>query len=199
MDCNSLRHYHKRFIEVNMLLLLFVMLQGVFLWLSKLERLKMFSLFKKKEKTNIVAPVSGKLIELEKVKDPVFAKKMMGDGFAIKPNLQGQTFDVYAPIDAEVVSLPSTKHAVGLRNREGQEILIHIGIDTVDLKGNGFSSYISQGDYVHQGEKLISVDDNVLKHNNLDDTVMVILVKGYANNLLINYGNKVDQDTNLIE
>lgn len=51
------------------------MLQGVFLWLSKLERLKMFSLFKKKEKTNIVAPVSGKLIELEKVKDPVFAKK----------------------------------------------------------------------------------------------------------------------------
>lgn len=182
-----------------MLLLLFVMLQGVFLWLSKLERLKMFSLFKKKEKTNIVAPVSGKLIELEKVKDPVFAKKMMGDGFAIKPNLQGQTFDVYAPIDAEVVSLPSTKHAVGLRNREGQEILIHIGIDTVDLKGNGFSSYISQGDYVHQGEKLISVDDNVLKHNNLDDTVMVILVKGYANNLLINYGNKVDQDTNLIE
>ena len=103
MDCNSLRHYHKRFTEVNMLLLLFVMLQGVFLWLSKLERLKMFSLFKKKEKTNIVAPVYGKLIELEKVNDPVFAKKMMGDGFAIMPNLQGQNFDVYAPIDAEVV------------------------------------------------------------------------------------------------
>lgn len=122
----------------------------------------------------------------------------MEDGFAIMPNLQGQTFDVYAPIDAEVVSLPFTKHAVGLRNRERQEILIHIGIDTVDLKGNGFSSYISQGNYVHQGEKSISVDDNVLKQNNLDDTVMVILVKGYAKDLLINYGNKVDQDTNLI-
>ena len=187
MDCNSLRHYHKRFIGVNLLLLLFVMLQGVFLWLSKLERLKMFSLFKKKEKTNIVAPISGELIELEKVKDPVFAKKMMGDGFAI------------APTDAEIVSLPSTKHAVGLRNREGQEILIHIGIDTVDLKGNGFTSYVSQDDYVHQGEKLISVDDNVLKQNKLDDTVMVILVKGYKKNLLTAYGTQVDQETNLIE
>lgn len=64
------------------------MLQGVFLWLSKLERLKMFSLFKKKEKINVVAPISGKLIELEKVKDPVFAKKMMSDGFVIVPNVQ---------------------------------------------------------------------------------------------------------------
>lgn len=175
------------------------MLQGVFLWLSKLERLKMFSLFKKKEKTNIVAPVSGKLIELEKVNDPVFSQKMMGDGFAIVPNVQNQTFDIYAPIDAEVVSLPATKHAVGLRNREGQEILIHIGIDTVDLKGKGFTSYVNQGNYVHQGEKMISVDDNVLKQNKLDDTVMVILVKGYDKELLINYGNKVDQNTNLIE
>ena len=86
------------------------------------------------------------------------------------------------------MSLPSTKHAVGLRNREGQEILIHIGIDTVDLKGNGFTSYVSQDDYVHQGEKLISVDDNVLKQNKLDDTVMVILVKGYKKNLLTAYG-----------
>lgn len=175
------------------------MLQGVFLWLSKLERLKMFSLFKKKEKTNIVAPVSGELIELEKVNDPVFSQKMMGDGFAIVPNVQNQTFDIYAPIDAEVVSLPVTKHAVGLRNREGQEILIHIGIDTVNLKGQGFTSYVTQADYVHQGEKLISVDDNVLKQNKLDDTVMVILVKGYDKELLINYGNKVDQNTNLIE
>lgn len=199
MDCNSLRHYHKRFIGENLLLLLFVMLQGVFLWLSKLERLKMFSLFKKKEKTNIVAPISGELIELEKVKDPVFAKKMMGDGFAIVPSVQNSTFDVYAPTDAEIVSLPSTKHAVGLRNREGQEILIHIGIDTVDLKGNGFTSYVSQDDYVHQGEKLISVDDNVLKQNKLDDTVMVILVKGYKKNLLTAYGTQVDQETNLIE
>lgn len=122
------------------------MLQGVFLWLSKLERLKMFSLFKKKEKTNIVAPVSGKLIELEKVKDPVFAKKMMSDGFVIVPNVQSSTFDVYAPTDGKVMSLPTTKHAIGLRNREGQEILIHIGIDTVDLKGKGFTSCINQGD-----------------------------------------------------
>lgn len=113
------------------------MLQGVFLWLSKLERLKMFSLFKKKEKINVVAPISGKLIELEKVKDPVFAKKMMGDGFVIVPNVQSSTFDVYASADAKVMSLLTTKHAIGLRNREGQKILIHIGIDTVDLKGKG--------------------------------------------------------------
>lgn len=163
------------------------MLQGVFLWLSKLERLKMFSLFKKKEKINVVAPISGKLIELEKVKDPFFAKKMMGDGFVFVPNMQSSTFDVYAPADAKVMSLLTTKHAIGLRNREGQEILIHIGSDIVDLKGKGFTSCINQGDYVHQGVKLISVDDNVLKQNKLDDTVMVILVKGYDKDLLINY------------
>ena len=159
----------------------------------------MFSLFKKKEKTNIVAPVAGELIELEKVKDPVFAQKMMGDGFAIVPSKHNEVFNIYAPIDAEIISLPSTKHAVGLRNKKGQEILIHIGIDTVSLNGKGFTSFVSQGDHVHQGEKLISVDDKILKQNGLDDTVMVILVKGYSNKLLPNYGSDVDKNTNLIE
>lgn len=137
----------------------------------------LFSLFKKKEKVGLIAPLSGKLVDLSTVRDPVFAQKMMGDGFAIKPS--GETTIVYAPVDSTIVSLPDTKHAVGLKSSDGKEILIHIGIDTVGLNGEGFKAYVNQGEKVKQGSKLISFDNNVITKNNLDNTVMIILVKGY--------------------
>lgn len=137
----------------------------------------MFSLFKKKETKALTAPLSGKLVALSTVSDPVFAQKMMGDGFAIKPSEQITT--VYAPINSTVASLPNTKHAIGLKSSDGKEILIHIGIDTVGLNGKGFKAYVKQGEKVRQGSKLISFDNDVLAKNKLDNTVMIILVKGY--------------------
>ena len=75
--------------------------------------------------------------------------------------------------------MPSTKHAIGLKGSDGKEILIHIGIDTVGLNGKGFKTFVKQGERVKQGSKLISFDNDVLAKNKLDNTVMVILLKGY--------------------
>ena len=100
----------------------------------------------------IKACVSGQLIDMTEVKDEMFSKKMMGDGVAIEPT--GDT--VVAPADAEVTMvMVDSNHAVGLRFENGAELLIHIGIDTVNLKGQGFECYVKQGDKVKAGQKLI--------------------------------------------
>lgn len=113
----------------------------------------MFGLFKKKEQT-IYAPISGTLHTVEEVPDPVFSQKMMGEGVAIQP-VEGI---VVAPFDGEVVNVASTKHAVGLRNKEGVEILIHVGLETVALKGEGFKAYVDAGEKVRVGQRLLTFD-----------------------------------------
>lgn len=158
----------------------------------------MFSLFKKKETKALTAPLSGKLVALSTVSDPVFAQKMMGDGFAIKPSEQITT--VYAPINSTVASLPNTKHAIGLKSSDGKEILIHIGIDTVGLNGKGFKAFVKQGESVKQGSKLISFDNDVLAKNKLDNTVMIILVKGYDEiRLDVPYNSIIEKKVKLMD
>lgn len=100
----------------------------------------MFRLFRKREEV-IVSPLTGNVRSLENVPDPVFAQKMMGDGFAIEPT-DGV---VVSPIHGEVVQVFPTKHAVGLRSDQGLEILIHVGIDTVHMHGEGFEAYVKAG------------------------------------------------------
>ena len=102
----------------------------------------------------IAMPIEGVLVPLEKVPDPVFAEKMMGDGFAIDP-ANGK---VYAPVAGEVVNLFPTKHAIGIMSNEGREVLIHFGIDTVTLKGEGFTAHVEAGDKVQVGDLLLTVD-----------------------------------------
>ncbi|AKS39698.1 PTS glucose transporter subunit IIA [Anoxybacillus gonensis] len=113
----------------------------------------MFRLFRKREEV-IVSPLTGNVRSLENVPDPVFAQKMMGDGFAIEPT-DGV---VVSPIHGEVVQVFPTKHAVGLRSDEGLEILIHVGIDTVHMHGEGFEAYVKAGDRVKAGDLLLSFD-----------------------------------------
>lgn len=113
----------------------------------------MFGLFKKKEQT-IYAPISGTLHTLEEVPDPVFSQRMMGEGVAIQP-IEGR---VVAPFDGEIVNVASTKHAVGLRNKEGLELLIHVGLETVTLKGEGFEVYVNAGEQVKAGQLLLMFD-----------------------------------------
>lgn len=129
------------------------------------------------EPFEVDAPTNGTLIELSKVSDPVFAQKMMGDGFAIKP--QGDQVVISAPVSGEIVSLPNTLHAVGIHTDNGVDVLVHVGIDTVDLKGKGFMAFAKQGDKVKRGAKLLEVNEQVLKDNKLDNTIMVILTAGY--------------------
>ena len=108
------------------------------------------------------------------VKDPVFASKMMGDGIAIKPNENGPV-KIYAPQSGQLSVVADTGHAYGLTTDDGVELLIHIGIDTVSLKGKGFKVMVKPEQHVQKGDVLGQFDPEVIKAANLDDTVMVIV------------------------
>lgn len=113
----------------------------------------------KQEEKDFISPMQGRLMPLTEVEDQVFSQGLMGDGFAVELK-DGQ---VLAPFSGEVVMTFPTKHAYGLRREDGLEVLIHIGMDTVQLNGEGFESYVQQGDQVVQGQVLAKVDiDHVL-------------------------------------
>ncbi len=117
----------------------------------------------------IPAPINGQLIKLADVNDETFSSGAAGDGFAIKPT-DGR---VFAPFDATVKQVFTTRHAVGLVSDDGVALLIHVGIGTVKLKGTGFVSYVENGQRVHKGQELIEFWDPVIKKAGLDDTVIV--------------------------
>lgn len=111
--------------------------------------------FKKKEEGfTVYAPVAGKVVPLSDVPDPVFAEGIMGKGIAIEPS-DGK---IYAPLDGTVTTLFPTGHAVGLTTKEGAELLIHIGMDTVKLEGKCFEKKVTDGAEVKKGDLLIEVD-----------------------------------------
>lgn len=111
------------------------------------------------EAAQAVAPLAGHAIPLEKVSDAAFSQKVMGDGLAIQP-AEGK---VYAPFDGEVASIFDTKHAIGLNADNGMEVLIHIGIDTVNLQGQYYEAHVKAGDRVHKGDLLISFDKDAIE------------------------------------
>ncbi|MEH6888188.1 glucose-specific PTS transporter subunit IIBC [Bacillus sp. JJ864] len=109
----------------------------------------------------ITIPIEGKILPITEVPDQVFSGKMMGDGFAIEPT-EGT---VVSPVNGEIVNVFPTKHAIGIQSEGGKEILIHFGIDTVKLNGEGFEALVSQGDKVTQGQPLLKVDIAFVKEN----------------------------------
>ncbi|AND78675.1 MULTISPECIES: sucrose-specific PTS transporter subunit IIBC [Streptococcus] len=121
--------------------------------------------------TTVQAPLSGEVVALENVNDPVFASGAMGQGLAIKPSEDA----VYAPADAEVTIAFETGHAYGLKTETGAEILIHIGIDTVSMDGDGFVKNVSAGQKVKAGDKLGSFDSSKIAAAGLDNTTMIIV------------------------
>jgi len=145
----------------------------------------MFNIFKKNNKTNdiqkekltinnrpqdtiIYAPVDGTLISIDKVNDSVFSKKMLGDGYAVIPN----SGEVVSPVDGEIMTVFPTKHAIGIKTKAGDEIILHIGIETVELKGEPFQVLVKEGDFVQGGTKL--VDMNLNKFEGKDPTTIVV-------------------------
>lgn len=130
-----------------------------------------FEDLKEESTKTILAPLKGEVIPLEEVSDPAFSTKSMGDGFAIVPmdNL------VYAPFDGSVVALFPTKHAIGLKRSDGLEVLIHIGFDTVNLQGQYFETFVKQGDYIKQGDRLISFDRNQIEEAGYDSTTAIVI------------------------
>ncbi|SEO64744.1 PTS system IIA component, Glc family (TC 4.A.1) [Amphibacillus marinus] len=115
---------------------------------------KLFGKEEKIDKEVLVSPVTGQVVDITEVPDPTFSEKMMGDGIAFKPT--DGTF--VAPVDGEVVNLFPTLHAIGIKSKAGVEYLIHIGLDTVMLDGEGFTAHVKQGDHVKAGDSLVTVD-----------------------------------------
>lgn len=115
----------------------------------------MFNFFKKKNKgLEVDAAVDGELIPITEVKDDVFSTKMLGDGYAIKPT----SGEIHSPVEGDISTLFPTKHAIGIKTKEGLEILVHLGIDTVELNGAPFKMEIQKGDHVTPGQLLGTMD-----------------------------------------
>ena len=123
-----------------------------------------------KKKITVAAPVTGSLIDITDVKDEVFSSKMMGDGFAVEPD--GDT--IVAPCDGKIVLLAHTLHAVAIEH-EGVQLLIHIGLDTVELDGKGFTANVSNGDMVKKGDALIQFDPGYLTAQQKPLTTMIVI------------------------
>ena len=145
----------------------------------------------------ISAPIAGELLDLSQVADPVFASEGLGKGFAIKPS----DGCVYAPFDAMVRQVFTTRHAVGLVSEDGIVLLIHIGLGTVKLKGTGFVSYVVEGERVKKGDKLIEFWDPVIQKAGLDDTVIITVTNTHAFeafNMQVNAGETVKAGDNVL-
>lgn len=133
----------------------------------------MFSFLKKKEKgLELKAYLSGRCINITEVNDEVFSSKMMGDGVAIIPTSN----IVKAPGAGEITAvMVESKHAIGIRFENGVEALIHVGIDTVSMDGEGFEIFVKQGEKVNQGDRLIKFDLDLIKEKGFaTDTMLVI-------------------------
>ncbi|CAH0416480.1 PTS glucose transporter subunit IIA [Periweissella fabaria] len=132
----------------------------------------MFGIGKKKaqliEDTKLYAPIDGQIIELASVSDPVFAKKMMGEGFAITPTGS----QVVSPVAATVTMIEG--HAIGLKRADGLEVLVHLGLDTVTLNGAPFNALVKAGDVVEGGTPVIEVDWEAVKDAGLETTTMIV-------------------------
>lgn len=126
---------------------------------------------------------AGEVIDLATVNDPVFSKKMMGDGFAVIPT----TGEVVAPITGKVVSIFPTKHAIGMETEEGAEVLIHMGIDTVQMDQPAFEILVTEGQTVKAGAKLAQMNLTEIKNEGKDITIMVVFTDGKVNEMILKH------------
>ncbi|WP_263706460.1 PTS sugar transporter subunit IIA [Shouchella tritolerans] len=141
---------------------------------------KIFKHKKRFEKEEIFSPLTGELVPLERVPDPVFSQKMMGDGVAVIPE-EGV---LVSPVEGEVVQVFHTKHAIGIKSLSGLEILLHVGLETVELNGEGFTVFIKEGQTVKVGDPLLNFDIAFLRNENKEIITPIIIT---------NYSDKVDE------
>lgn len=122
------------------------------------------------ESVDLVAVANGEVIAIEAVADPVFSGKMMGDGFAVEPT----DGTIVSPVNGTIKSVFPTKHAIGIETKEGVEVLVHMGIDTVSLEGKPFSVKVKEGDQVQAGQVLAQVDLEALQQADKKATMIVV-------------------------
>ena len=131
----------------------------------------MFGFGKKKNGSVLVAAASGTVINVDALTDEVFSKKILGDGYAVKP-VNGT---IVSPADGKIIDVQDSHHAYGIQTNDGLELLVHIGIDTVSLNGEGFTPCVKNGDKVKAGQALCEVDlGKILAAGYPTDTVVLI-------------------------
>jgi glucose-specific phosphotransferase system IIA component len=145
----------------------------------------MFGLLRNRN-CKIVSPSTGKCIPIEEVHDNAFAQKLMGNGFAVIPaeNL------IVSPVDGEIVSVAKTKHAFGIRTKANEEVIVHVGIDTVNLNGTGFTCLQAKGDRIKAGTPLLRYDPEIMAEKNLDMTIIVVFIDSQENKINSDYFGK---------
>jgi len=143
--------------------------------------------FLKRKKRDVFAPVDGQLMDLGSVDDEVFAKRMAGDGVAILP--VGEIFT--APIDGVITKIFSTNHAYSVKSKQDLEVLVHIGLETVALKGEGFERLAEEGDEVKAGDPIIKADLNYIKEH-AKDIITPILITDESKY------EAIDKNTNVV-
>lgn len=119
----------------------------------------------------IALPTPGKVIPYTEISDPTFSSGALGEGIGVEPE-EGV---VYAPMDGEISSVADSKHAIGISGANDQELLIHVGVDTVEMKGDGFKPFVKEGDKVKKGQKILEFDIDKIKAAGHPDTVVVLL------------------------
>ena len=129
----------------------------------------------KEEANTLYSPMEGTIVPLSDVPDETFASEVLGKGFAIQPSGK----EVYAPFSGTVVQVMDTKHAIGIQSESGMEVLIHVGIDTVDMNGKGFSLNCAEGDKVECGQCLITFDPEEIRKAGHPDVTMVIVTNTF--------------------
>lgn len=149
-------------------------------------------LFNKKNKITWTTPLVGTVKNITEAPDPAFSQKMMGDGICIDPTVG----KVFSPVKGEIVSIFPTKHAIGIKDEKGHEILIHVGIDTVALNGEGFDIHVETGAKVEAGELLLDFDiENIRKKVPSIVTAVVITNLEEKNIKGVNLGEVAQGDT----
>ena len=136
--------------------------------------------FKKQKEMAVNSPADGVAIKLSEVPDEAFSQEILGIGAAVIP----KNGNIYSPVDGEIIDITDTKHAFCITADDGTEILLHIGIDTVKLKGEGFDVKITSGDKVKAGTKIAEVDMDVLEKNSIPKHTPVILTEAQNYNIL---------------
>ena len=127
------------------------------------------------EAGEIISPINGKVIAAAEIPDPMFAQETMGPSVGVEPE-EGV---VYAPFDGSVMMLFPTKHAIGLVSEGGMEVLVHVGVDTVQMNGDGFEALVEQGAAIKKGDKLLTFDIDKIREAGHPATVIVALTNGF--------------------
>ena len=151
--------------------------------------------FLKKSKFEVVSPASGILKNLTQVPDETFSSKCLGDGFAIEPS----TGEVYSPVEGKITMIFSTLHAVGLKCNNDIEVLLHIGVDTVTLKGEGFQVFVTVGQKVKAGDLLIKFDLETIKNKVPSTDIIVVFTSGETCNLMKNAQKVTNGEEDIVD